>query len=262
MKKISLRLLSLFLVCIFLVPVSFGNSQQANYPLPTIDGHWGKNEWPSSIISSYTFNNNKVVQFGYRINATDIFMTARYIDNSPSFYNVSCAEPLYKICADSFAVGFDLNGDQANMGSRASPDDAVFVGMTGNSSLDVFMQGITRNSITYDTTVGGTEDSFGRLSYNTTSHYFTFELVKKLHSGDVKGHDIELYSGDSIKVMLAYWDNLPPKVEISGYSQWITIKIQDPLNEVINFVSYFPPLIIALAIGLSVIFIKLRLELH
>ena len=260
MKKLSLQLISAIFLLIFLLPVSLGSSQQSNVPLPTIDGFWGKNEWPSSIINSYTFNDNKVVQFAYRVNATDIFMTARYLDMDPSFYNVSCTSILYGICADSFAIGFDLNGDQANMGSRTSPDDAVFIGMTGNSSLDVFMQGISKGSITYDTAHNGTEDSFGRLSYNTTTHYFTFEVVKKLHSGDANGHDIELHLGDSIKVMLAYWNDLPPKVEISGYSNWIKIKIDDPLNNVFNLINFIPPMLIALAISVSIIFIKMYLE--
>lgn len=264
MHKLSTQVSCIAIIAIFLLPISLTKSQDSNTPLPTIDGHWSPNEWPSATISTYNFNDHKIVQFGYRINATHIFMTARYQDMDPSFYNVSCVDSLgfniSTLCSDSFAVGFDLNGDQSNMGSKVSPDDAIFVGMTGNSSLDVFMKGIN-GGITYDTDNGGTDDTYGRLSYSS-DQYFTFEMIKKLDSGDTKGHDIALHEGDTINIMLAYWNDLPPRQEISGYSKWIKLKIQDPLSVTIDIFPFFFPIIIALTVFLGLIFLKLGLETY
>ena len=223
--KISVLLLMFALP---LIPASNVTSQTStSVPYPKIDGFWSLGEWPSSIIQTYTFNNQLQVQFAYRVNSTDIFMTARYQDLTPSFYGGKCYSNVYTNCSDGFAVGFDNNGDHQNMGSKASPDDTIFVGIEGNYSIDAYMQGIN-SKIVYDTEVGGVNNTFGRFSYNTTDHYFTYEMTKKLDSGDTLGHDIALHQGSTIDVMLAYWDNLPARTEITGYSPWIKITIQDP----------------------------------
>ncbi len=228
-----------------LLPTFVVNAKPATiYPYPKIDGFWSPGEWPSSIIQTYDFNNLKPVQFGYRINATDIFMTMRYKDTTPSFYGKSCKSPIYTVCSDGIAVDFDINGDQSYMGSKSSPDDAIFVGIEGNYSIDAYMQGIG-NPIVYDTQVGGVNNTFGRFSYNTTDQYYTYEMVKALKSGDTLGHDIELNQGDSIYIMLAYWNNLPPRTEISGYSPWIKITITDPLNTPNDSFNAFLPIFIA-----------------
>ena len=265
MNKIPFSKYSFLLILLILLPSSFAfskNSQSSTVPYPTIDGSWGSNEWPSSIIHTYQFNDFSKVQFGYRVNATDIFMTARYYDSNPTFYNETCSIPEYvalnvKHCEDALAIGFDINGDGLNMGSLKSPDDAIFVGMFGNYSVDTYMQGIG-NKVILDTSVGGTNDTYGRFSYSS-DHYFTFEMVKKLDSGDTKGHDINLHNGSRINVMLAYWNDLPPMQEISGYTDhWITLKITDPLSSSSNPgpLDYILPVFIAFLGVLAVIVVK------
>ena len=146
------------------------------------------------------------------------------------------------------------------MGTTKSPDDAIFIGSYGNYSIDTYMQGIG-SKVVIDTAVGGTNDTFGRYSYNSSDHYFTFEMVKKLDSGDTKGHDIALHLGDSINVMLAYWDNLPPTHEISGYSlhpTWIKLKILDTIVPAPGIVDYMIPLFFAVVISAVVIIIKYK----
>lgn len=254
-KRTSLKFSFLILVAI-LFPTSFAHVQavqSSNTPLPTIDGFWSPGEWPASSIHTYQFLNLKTVQFAYRYNATDLFMTARYQDNTPSFYGKTCQSILFKVCSDAFAVGFDRNGDGSFMGTPSSPDDAVFVGMMGNYSIDAYMQGIG-HKVVFDTEVGGQNNTSGRYSYNYTTHYFTFEMTKKLDSGDTKGYDISLHPGQSINVMLAYWNNLPPRTEISSYTNWITIRIDVGYS----LIDYISPIVIAFIIALAVIVIKIR----
>lgn len=249
MKKYLIVPLFIF---IFIFPVfltTATNAQSSDtVTFPKIDGSWSPGEWPSSVLHTYTFNNQLQVQFGYRINATDIIMTARYKDTTPSFYKKSCQSNIYTICSDGFAVGFDNNGDQVNMGTIRSPDDAIFVGIEGNYSIDAYMQGISSKSIVYDTEVGGVNNTYGRYTYDNNTQYFTFEMAKALKSGDTLGHDINLNNGSQINVMLAYWDNLPPRVEITGFSEWIPIRIIDPLTYKPSTVDYIFPLAIALVI--------------
>lgn len=234
MKKLLKVSVILLMFAIPLIPTSNVASQAStSVPYPKIDGFWSPGEWPASIIHTYTFNNQLQVQFGYRINSTDIMMTARYQDFTPSFYGGKCYSKIFANCSDGFAVGFDNNGDHQNMGTKASPDDTIFVGIQGNYSIDAYMQGIT-NKIVYDTEVGGVNNTFGRYSYNTTTHFFTYEMTKKLNSGDTLGHDIALKQGDVIDVMLAYWDNLPPRTEITGYSPWIKVTIKDPFPAILS----------------------------
>ena len=268
MNKLPYSKLSFLLFLLILVPSSFAvgkTSQKSEYPLPTIDGSWAPNEWPDSIIHTYQFNDFSKVQFAYRINSTYIFMTAKYYDSSPSFYNKTCANSFYvafnQPCSDAFAVGFDINGDGLYMGSKSSPDDAIFVGMYGNYSIDCFMQGIG-NKVFFDTEVNGTNDTFARYSYSS-DHYFTFEMMKKLHSGDTNGHDIELHVGSSINVMLAYWNNLPPRIEISGYTaRWIKLDINDQLNPTPSVIDYLPPIFIAFVVVLAVVAVKIISEFY
>ena len=166
MRKTVFAILTISFFIIPIIPVSIATSQDnSSVQYPTIDGFWSPNEWPSSIMHTYKFGNLLDVQFGYRINSTHIFMTARYFDDSPSFYEKSCQSNYYKVCSDAFAVGFDNNGDQQYMGSKNSPDDSIFIGIEGNYSIDSYMQGIG-NKIVYDTEVGGTNNTFGRYSYN------------------------------------------------------------------------------------------------
>lgn len=257
MKKHTSLKFSFVILLAILLPTSFAHVesvQSANTHLPTIDGFWSPGEWPANVIHTYHFLNALPVQFGYMYNATDLFMTARYYDNTPTFYNkAKCTSILALGCdSDAFAVGFDRNGDGAFMGTKASPDDAVFVGMMGNYSIDAYMQGIGQR-VVFDTEVGGQNNTFGRYSYNYTTHYFTYEMTKKLDSGDTKGYDISLHTGQSINVMLAYWNNLPPRHEITSYTQWITIRID--LNY--SLLDYIAPVFIAFIVALAVLVIKI-----
>ena len=252
MRKTLFAILLISFFIIPFIPVSIASSQDnGSVQYPTIDGFWSPNEWPPSVVHNYKFGNLLDVQFGYRINATHIFMTARYFDDSPSFYQKSCQSKLYKVCSDAFAVGFDNNGDQQYMGSKSSPDDSLFIGSEGNYSIDTYMQGIGQK-IVYDTEVGGINNTFGRYSYNNETHYFTFEMVKALKSGDSLGHDINLNQGSQIFIMLAYWNNLPPRVEISSFTQWIKITITDPLKGT-DLLSYFLPLFLASIIVITLV---------
>ena len=256
------RFLLSLLICIFVLPlfsvVAVNSQNSSSVPYPTIDGHWSPGEWPSSIIQTYDFNRvgGLTVQFGYRINATDIFMTARYQDFTPSFYNGKCYSQIYKVCSDAFAVGFDNNGDQVYMGTQSSPDDAIFIGIEGNYSIDTYMQGIS-NRIVYDTEVGGVNNTFGRYSYDNTTHYFTFEMVKALKSNDTLGNDIELNKGDQIHIMLAFWDHHPPRTDKTGLTNWIRITIRDPTLMNFDLISFLIPLIIALGVIVVLAFVPI-----
>lgn len=218
-------------------------TSQVNPDLPNIDGVWAPNEWPN--IAEYTFTDQVKVQFSYRLNTTYFFFTARYKDESPTHTAFQ---------QDAFAIGFDNNGDQTNMGSISSPDDAVFIGF-GNYAIDVYMQGIGKH-IVKDVDVGGINNSYGR--YSLANNYYTYEFVKPLNSGDTKGNDIKLAKGDSISIMLAYWDNLPPFSEISGFTDWITLKAIDPFDSSFTSLDYLLPLTLALVFSSVLITVRIK----
>jgi len=110
-----------------------------------------------------------------------------------------------------------------------SPDDTMFIGMEGNESEDLFMQGIRvgGGSVVRDeTTSNGTDDTFGRFTlYENT---FSFEAVKVLNSGDEDGNDIAYEYGQRINIMLAYWDDLQVLTEITSYTEFINLRLLDP----------------------------------
>ena len=245
-------ILVLALLIFIFNPVINVKNQDSNN-LPIIDGHWSENEWPDSIMSEYSFTDNVIVQFGYRVNETHLFFTSRYLDETPTHNAFQ---------QDAFAIGFDNNGDQTYMGAEEepgkpnNPDDAVFVGLNGNYSIDVYMQGIGLKVVT-DESVGGTNDTSGKYSLSD-DNYYTYEFVKAINSGDTKGKDISLKQGDSIKIMLAYWDNLPPFSEISGYSRWITLKISDPLNAKFDLFSYILPVGLSILAVIALVFFRMK----
>ena len=73
------------------------------------------------------------------------------------------------------------------------------------------------------------------------------------------GHDIELNQGSQIFIMLAYWNNLPPRVEISSFTQWIKITITDPLKgtDILNFlIPLFLASIVVIALVVVIVLIN------
>ena len=58
--------------------------------------------------------------------------------------------------------------------------------------------------------------------------------------------------------MLAYWDNLPPFSEISGYSRWITLKISDPLNAKFDLFSYILPVGLSILAVIALVFFRMK----
>jgi hypothetical protein len=260
MKKNFKKIFVLFSIISTISPIvlafTLNPNQNSGENFPIMDGFWSEGEWPDSIITQHVFNDFKSIQFAYRVNDTHIFLTARYYDKDPSIYNKTCNNFLLDLCSDSFAIGFDLNGDQSNMGSKNSPDDSIYVGLYDNSSIDVYMQGIG-NRIVFDTENGGTEDTFGKYSLSS-DNYFTFEVVKRLSSNDEKGYDINLKKGSEIYVMLAYWNNLAPRTEISGFSKWFKISINDPLLSNFETINFLPPLFVAFVITTVLFVIRLK----
>jgi hypothetical protein len=239
--RVSILILSLIL----LFP-SISVKSQTSTDFPTIDGFWSENEWPDSIISEYTFTDQVKVKFAYRVNDTHIFFMAQYKDETPT-HN--------EFFQDAFAIGFDNNGDQSNMGTFNNPDDSVFIGF-GNYSIDVYMQGIGK-PIVKDIEVGGTNDTFGFYSLSEDNVY-TYEFAKALNSGDSVGNDIKLKVGDSIFIMLAYWDNLSPFDEISGFTDWINLRISDPINSAFSLGDYLIPISLVTVITVILIFFRIK----
>ncbi len=221
MKGYTKTILTILLI-IILMPLHISTVQvkSTSNTHVFIDGHWEPNEWE---IENETFNDKSKFQFGYTNNDSYVFFTVRYLDQTPS-YN-SCSSPFFTTCFDGIAIDFDINGDHTYMGTKTSPDDTILVGMYGNNSIDAYMQGIG-NKLIFDTENNGTEDSFGRMSYSS-DQYYTFECAKKINSTDLNGHDIAISLEDSIDVMIGYWNDLPPRTEVSGYSEWLPIRLHN-----------------------------------
>ena len=220
-------------ICIFItiptIHVSTMVTAQPTSPMPTIDGKWSPGEYPGPNMTFQTVTTGKPITFNYRVNATYLFFIATYVEiDSVSHNSTGCLVDSTALCLrDYFAIGFDNNGDHIYMGTKASPDDVVFVGMDGNYSTDAYMQGIG-NPVVRDTAVGGTNDTLGRYTYNNVTGVYTYEGAVKLHSGDTRGHDINVYYGDTIDLMLAYWDDLPAVTEITSYTPFFTLHLIDP----------------------------------
>lgn len=207
-------------------PISPINALPSTNVFPTIDGAWNSSELNGEFPITQTIKteNNKQIEFGIRVNITHIFIGAKYDDDSPKTYDSSSPFPTH----DYFAIGFDRNFDKSRMGTSASPDDTMFIGMEGNESEDLFMRGIRvgGGSVVRDEDNGGNDDTFGRFTLNGNT--FTIEVVKKMNSGDKLGNDIQYEYGQRISIMLAYWDNLPILTEITTYSNFIDIDLLDP----------------------------------
>lgn len=214
---------------------------------PVIDGFWSENEWPDFIISESTFTDNVKIQYSYRVNDSHLIFTAKYHDDSPTHTESE---------QDALAITFDNNGDQRNMGSFEDPDDSVFIGFYGNMSMDVYMQGIGKKIID-DTSVGGTNDTFGRYSLSN-DNFYTYEFIKPLKSNDTNGHDIQLNKGDSIYIMFAYWDNLSPFEEISGFTDWIKLVILDPIHDKPNITDFVFPITLSLFVVITLVVLRIK----
>lgn len=220
---------------------------------PVIDGSWNSSEINGEfpITKTIKTENSNQIEFGIRVNETHIFIGAKYNDDSPKIYDNSSFFPTH----DYFAIGFDRNLDKSRMGTSASPDDTMFIGMEGNESEDLFMRGIRvgGGSVVRDEDVGGVDDTFGR--FTIIDNTFTIEAVKKLNSGDEIGHDVKYKYGERISVMFAYWDNLPILTEITTYTDFIELNLIDPSDP-----DYYPTVSLgdikvgALLIVITVIF--------
>jgi hypothetical protein len=189
--------------------------------MPVIDGSLESNEWPA--LTPIKTLSEVIINFGVRVNTTHVFFAAQYDDSTPKKFT---ANPLEE--RDYFAIGFDLNGDQAYMGTTVSPDDVIIIGMEGNFSEDMFMRGIRADSVQRDITFGGTNNTFGVFTLRGTT--FTYEMMKLLQSYDTKGFDINLAYGSRINIMIAYWNNLPVLHEISSYSNFFELRLLDPTD--------------------------------
>ncbi|MHA2365747.1 MAG: hypothetical protein ACXAC7_17445 [Candidatus Hodarchaeales archaeon] len=217
MKFSDLKPIFVLFILLLAIKTTFGAGQSEDVQYPTIDGFWEDNEWKNSRLKLIPLVDSvKHIEFGYRVNDTHIFCTARYEDKTPNIFGY---------LQDAFAINFDNNGDKKIMGTVNSPDDSVYIGFYGNYSLDVYMRGISKK-VNLDTQNEGNNNSYGRFSYS--ENFFTFEFIKEYNNPDDNGYDINLKKGDSIYVMIAHWDNLRPMTEISGYSDWFKIKIEDP----------------------------------
>ena len=228
------KLILVFIFVCLTIPTvhsSFSTTAQPPSTMPTIDGKWSPGEYTGPNMTFQTVTTGKPITFNYRVNATYLFFIATYVEiDSVSHNSTGCLIDSSAICLrDYFAIGFENNGDHIYMGKKASPDDVVFVGMDGNYSTDAYMQGIG-NPVVRDTSIGGTNDTLGRYTYNSVTGVYTYEGAVKLHSGDTRGHDINVYYGDTITLMLAYWDDLPAVTEITSYTPFFTHHLIDPLD--------------------------------
>jgi hypothetical protein len=220
--KLSLFIFIIVTSSFFFSPLPRGTGVPTTDVFPTIDGSWNSTEFP--VVNTIITEDGKLVmEYGIRVNTTHIFIGVRYQDDDPTIYSSNPFIP-----RDYFAVGFDRNMDGVFMGTNSNPDDTMFIGMEGNESEDLFMQGIRvgGGSVVRDeTNLLGTDDTFGRFSLNGNT--FSFEATKALNSGDENGNDIAYEYGQRINIMLAYWDNLPVLTEITSYTEFVNVRLLD-----------------------------------
>ncbi|MHA1991873.1 MAG: hypothetical protein ACW981_12370 [Candidatus Hodarchaeales archaeon] len=230
--KLSLFILIIITSSFYFSPIARINGLPTTDVFPTIDGSWNSTEFP--VVNTVITEDGKLVmEYGIRVNLTHFFIGVRYQDDDPKIFS---SDPF--IPRDYLAIGFDRNMDGIFMGTSSNPDDTMFIGMEGNESEDLFMQGIRvgGGSVVKDETNSlGTDDTYGRFSLNENT--FSFEAVKLLDSGDDAGNDIAYEYGQRIKIMLAHWDNLPVLTEITSYTEFLNVRLLDTSDP-----EYYPTL--------------------
>ena len=213
---------------------------------PVFDGQWSEQEYPYSI--RLKSEKGRFIDFAYRISENYVFLAARFDDSTPTLFAQDPRE-----VRDYFSIGFDRNGDGVYMGTSTSPDDTIIVGMEGNFSDDFYMQGIKQKSVIRDTDKGGSNNTLGIFSLEVQT--FTFEVRKELQSSDELGNDISLQYGDSVPVMIAYWDNLPVLTEITSFTDFYILRLVDPTDPSFSRPISFNDLVTGFTIlGVSVVF--------
>lgn len=221
--------------------------------LPTIDGKVSTNEWSSAYLKNIELTNGQTLKLYTIYTSTDVYFLAELQHSGSSDQIVlnptdSNGKP---IPHDYFGIEFDNNNDEVIMGTAASPDDMMIVNYDQPGGEDMFSYSYKAYS---DVSNGGVNNVIGAAS--TKNGMIYWEMMKPLDSGDVFGHDIALHTGDTYKIMVAFWDNKLPHSAANdvnvreGNSQFITMTVGTPVSPLLGNIISGIVLVLSLSIAL------------
>ena len=103
----------------------------------------------------------------------------------------------------------------------------------------------------------GVDDAEG--ASGSEGNKLIWEMKKPLDSGDKDGNDISLQSGDTYKIMIAFWDDKPPHSsatytnKMEGNTQFIIMTVGSPIDRTFGEIIGTTVLLASLAIAVVLI---------
>ncbi len=244
----------LFLLVLLLpFPIFFVHAQTS---LPTLDGVVKKGEWSGAYQYTIPLTNSENLNLSIIYTSKWIYFLALIPHNKPG--DVIRLDP--SGLHDYFGIEFDRNGDHKIHGTKQSPDDMVLVNYFRTESQDFYTHSF---KVFNDTANGGIENTMGTVG--VLNGTLVFEFAKQMNSGDTKGYDIALHSGDSYAVMFGFWDDQPthsPNVVLNkpiGGDYFLTFTVgsfRDTSSNLLGFI--LSGIIVVLTAGILVYFKKFR----
>jgi hypothetical protein len=153
----------------------------------SIDGIQGTSEWADTRIYIEPISG---VEVAFKHNGTGLFVQFRWREDSPR-------DSIY------VAIEFDNNGDQAHMGSSASPDDMIMV----SASFDGFVkEGFSTGTqlALFNEEIGGATYAVAALRYSDGR--YVVEFYRPFTTNNTVGYDVQLRVGLTLGVGFAVGD--------------------------------------------------------
>lgn len=217
---------------------------------PNIDGIIDSDEWVNgeSRKVRMTFGRNIILTTLFT--ETDMYFLAEIPhDSADDVINRNPKDGDRNIKHDYFGIEFDLNQDDAIMGTPRSPDDMYLIDYSVPDGVDMFSHS---NLVFEDELYDGKNNGAGKSGQS--NGYLIYEIRKPLSSLDSKGYDVSLKLRDKFYIMLAFWDDrnihsAAGSVNIQiGNTVFMEMIVGDPIIEIQKEIIAFGSIILSIAL--------------
>ncbi|MHA2404880.1 MAG: hypothetical protein ACXADH_17940, partial [Candidatus Kariarchaeaceae archaeon] len=178
---------------------------------PIIDGNITA-EWESSFVFDTTVNSDPASVRVTTDNAS-LYIGFNY---TTSFYvpvndtlPVNATEDYNPSSHNWMALQIDNNLDQAEKGTKSSPDDVLVIDQYRSEISDGFMNNSDDFLIINDVNNSGSNDGAGSMMNTTIDEnpYLAYEYSKALSSSDTDGFDFNLEKANILQFRILVWLN-------------------------------------------------------
>jgi hypothetical protein len=198
---------------------------------PIIDGNITA-EWESSFVFDTTVNSDPASVRVTTDNAS-LYIGFNY---TTSFYvpvndtlPVNATEDYNPSSHNWMALQIDNNLDQAEKGTKSSPDDVLVIDQYRSEISDGFMNNSDDFLIINDVNNSGSNDGAGSMMNTTIDEnpYLAYEYSKALSSSDTDGFDFNLEKANILQFRILVWLNSSANatVEESYQTEWFTLRV-------------------------------------